>query len=81
MGRRAKRLSHGALVFASPHTALAQVGLAALDAGDEVWMQVGRGFEVISETILKLHGLLGRQLPHLGFNGFKLAQGGSGAGR
>ena len=66
-------LVHGASDLATPHTALAQVGLAALDARDELRIQFSLVFEVIRQPILKLHGLFGRQLPHLSFDGFELA--------
>ena len=70
-------LAHGASGLANPHTALAQVGLAALNAGYELWIQFSLVLEVICQPILKLHRLFGRQLPHLSFDGFELAHGNS----
>jgi hypothetical protein len=48
--------------------------LAALDARDEPRIQFSLVFELIRQPILKLHGLFRRQLPHLSFDGFELAQ-------
>jgi len=66
-------LVHGASGLAPPHTALAQVGLATLDARDELLVQFGLVFEVIRQPILKLQGFFGRQLPHFSLDGFELA--------
>jgi hypothetical protein len=70
-------LTHGMSNFSDPHTALSQVGLAALDASDELRIQIGLIFEVIGQPILKLNGLAGRKLPHFSFDGFKLAHAGN----
>ncbi len=51
--------------------------MAALNARDELRIQFGLIFEAIGEPSLKLHGLFGRQLPHLSFDGFELAHGDS----
>jgi hypothetical protein len=64
------RLASG---VANPHTPPAQVGLAALDACDELRIQSGLVFGVIRQPILERQGLLTWQLPHLSFAGFELA--------
>jgi hypothetical protein len=70
-------LLHGPSVLPNTHAALSQVGLATLDARNELRIQFGLVFEVIRQPILKLQGLLGRQLPHLSLDGFELAHGNS----
>jgi hypothetical protein len=67
-------LAHGRSTLVNAHAALAQVGLPALNARNELRTKVGLVFELIGEPILKLQCLLGRKLAHLSFNGFKLAR-------
>ena len=74
-GVKLRGLVHGGSAFADARPALAQVGLAAFDAGDELRVEFGLIFKVVGQPVLKLQDIGAWQMPHLGFNGFQFAHG------
>lgn len=68
-----RSLVHAASGFAD--ATLAEVSLAALDAGDKIGIKLSLIFQVFGKPILKFQRLLAGQIPHLRLNRFKFAHG------
>jgi hypothetical protein len=74
-GVNLRGLFHGPSASVDTYFALAQIGLAALDAGDKLRIKFSLVFEVIGKPILKLQRLPGWQLANFRYDGFKVAHG------